>query len=409
VKDATGVVGVVVAKFDLNQLPDSWRQPSFSWQALDEFGVVILSPDSNLLYTPTQTLSDQSLARISDDRRYEPSVTAEYITKGAGRTAYVSETSEQTFLTQENQLLVENWTLRVLHKQTSIWFRTLLYLLGLGALGAIAALLVRSNRAQTKLVVAEQRHTMQLEAQVEERTRELRSAQDELISESNFAMLGRMSGAINHEINQPLASLRLNLATLRSLFDQNNPDLETLKQIVVDSDRTTKRIGRVVTTLRSLSGQRRVDKFDIDVKRLVNDVIETIERERPHMSQALSVRMSHEDVTIHGNDVLMTQALLNLLYNALDAVLEVEQPQVTLCVSGSVAFTVTDNGHGVPEEIRNNLFKPFVSDKHRTTGMGLGLTLAELIAKEHGGTLGYQPISPSGSEFVLNVPSNLAS
>jgi len=404
VKDDTDVVGVVVTKFDLNELPNSWRQPVFSWQALDEFGVVILSADSELLYTPTKPLSAESLARISEDRRYQPAQTAKYIAKRAGTTTYVSDAADTTFLMQESQLSVENWTLRILHERAGIWFRTVLYLLGLGALGVIAALMVRSNRAKANLVAAEQRHAMQLEAQVEERTQELRLAQDALISESNFAMLGRMSGAINHEINQPLASLRLNLATLRSLFDQKDPDMETLEQIVVDSDRTTKRIGRVVTTLRSLSGQRRVDKSDIDVQRLVTDVVDTIKRERPKMSQVLSVQLSEEHRVIFGNEVLMTQALLNLLYNALDAVLDIDDPQVRLSVTGSVEFKVTDNGRGVPEDIRHNLFKPFVSDKQRTSGMGLGLTLAELIAKEHGGTLSYQPIEVCGSEFIFNVP-----
>ena len=122
------------------------------------------------------------------------------------------------------------------------------------------------------------------------------------------------------------------------------------------------------------------------------------------MSKILSIHPLEERRVMQGNDVLMTQALLNLLYNALDAVLEIEQPQVTLSVSGSVEFIVTDNGRGVSEDIRKNLFKPFVSGKHRTTGMGLGLTLAELIAKEHGGVLSYQPTESGGSEFTLSVP-----
>lgn len=405
VNDNTGVVGVVVTKFDLNELPDSWRQPSFSWLALDEFGVVILSTDSTLLYTPTRSLDKESVARITEDRRYLPSATAEYITNKVGWTTYSNQVSERSYLMQENQLLVENWTLRILYERAGIGFRTLLYLLGLAALATIAALVLRNNRAQKKLVAAEHRHALQLEAQVQERTQELRSAQDALISESNFAMLGRMSGAINHEINQPLASLRLNLATLRSLFDQKDPDLETLEQIVVDSDRTTKRIGRVVTTLRSLSGQNRVDKTDVDVKRLVTDVVDTVNRERPKMSQVLRVsNLPEAALVIHGNDVLLTQALLNLLYNALDAVIDTEEPVVTLEIDEEVQIKVTDNGHGVPQELRENLFKPFVSDKQRTTGMGLGLTLAELIAKEHGGTLSYQPIGTTGSEFTLLIP-----
>ena len=99
----------------------------------------------------------------------------------------------------------------------------------------IAALLYSLYRQQHRLVSAEQRISRELETQVQERTLELKAIQKTLIAESNFAMLGRMSAAINHEINQPLATLRLNLASLRALLgkrDLNDQSLSSIEQIV---------------------------------------------------------------------------------------------------------------------------------------------------------------------------------
>lgn len=410
VMNDSGVIGVLVAKFDLNGLLDSWLLPPFSWLAIDEFGVVILSTDTDFLYAPTEPVSEDTLLTVKEDRRYKILETALFNKRGNDVVAYRNESDTRSYLMIQNSLSIESWTLRYMLERKHLWYRAMLYMLALASVGVITFLVYRNSRAQSNLVAAEQRHALHLEAQVEERTQELRSTQEALIRESNFAMLGRMSGAINHEINQPLASLRLNLASLRNLFEQKTPDMNALKQIVIDSDRTTKRIGRVVTTLRSLSAQRRVDRSLLNVSKLVEDVAETVRRERPALSNYLSISCACEAAMLKGNEILLTQALLNLLYNGFDAVLGVENPMVDFVVNLNdehVTFHIADNGPGVPADIRDNLFKPFVSDKQSTSGMGLGLTLAELIAKEHDGELTYRPGESNGSVFTLRIPVGL--
>ena len=110
---------------------------------------------------------------------------------------------------------------------------------------------------------------------------------------------------------------------------------------------------------------------------------------------------------------MLQQALLNLIYNAFDGVINQPDPMVLLSVRNIekfIEFEVLDNGCGVSEAVAPNLFKPFVSDNTRKSGLGLGLTLAELIAHDHGGTLSYKPARPtasdevSGSIFILSIP-----
>ena len=150
-------------------------------------------------------------------------------------------------------------------------------MLAIGSVLAIVALIYRNLLTQKRLAETEHRHAHELEIEVEERTRELRSTQKALITESNFAMLGRMSAAINHEVNQPLASLRMNLASLRKVIDQPDANAEDVRQIVIDSDRTTKRIGRVVTTLRTMAGRKPTETAQVSIDKLVAEIVETLQ------------------------------------------------------------------------------------------------------------------------------------
>jgi len=407
VKHKDKTVGVVVVKSELAGLLDSWRQPPYHWLAVDELGVVILSTSAEFLYTRTKDLDRETVEIIKSDRRYLPATNAEFKPVSTSNISYRTQSDEQTFLVERRTLTTEEWKLELIIDQWQVWLNAILYVLAISAVGLLAALGYRNVRTQKRLAATEQRHALELEDEVEQRTAELRSAQEALISESNYAMLGRMSGAINHEINQPLASLRLNLASLRGLFDKPEPDMNELRQIVVDSDRTTKRIGRVVTTLRNLSGQQHSEHVQLDVERLLDDIIDTVNRERPAASQSLQLNGKGSGLSVHGNYVLLQQALLNLLYNAFDAVLDKREPMVAIDLEASsdyIAFKVIDNGSGVKPELQESLFKPFVSDKQRTTGLGLGLTLAELIAKEHAGQLDYLARTPAGSIFTLKIP-----
>jgi len=272
----------------------------------------------------------------------------------------------------------------------------------------------RNMQAQKNLAATEKRHARQLELEVQQRTDELKSAQQALIIESNYAMMGRVSGAINHEVNQPLASLRLNLATLRQLIESPDYDIAEIQQIVIDSDRTTKRIGRVITTLRNLTNQKRTEHSKVNMLRVIAEVRETIERERPVMYRSLSFTVGEALPAINGSEVLLQQAVLNLLYNAFDAVVDVENPKVELMAYATdtdITIDVVDNGCGVSELVAASLFKPFVSDNTGKSGLGLGLTLVEMIAQDHGGLLQYKPVPDGvadrvapGSIFILKIP-----
>ena len=112
------------------------------------------------------------------------------------------------------------------------------------------------------------------------------------------------------------------------------------------------------------------------------------------------------DVVIDGLQI--QQVVLNLLRNAVDAMLEAdpEDRRVELhgYISGpdEVRVDVIDHGHGIPEAVRDNLFNPFFTTK--SGGMGMGLAICQTIVKSHGGRLGFEDNPGGGSTFYVTLP-----
>ena len=103
---------------------------------------------------------------------------------------------------------------------------------------------------------------------------------------------------------------------------------------------------------------------------------------------------------------LLEQAVINLLRNAADAVAGVEQPQIEVFCErqgSGVVLTISDNGCGVPENRRDQIFVPFFTTK--SGGSGIGLNLARQVVLAHNGQIDVQPNVPHGSVFTLTLPS----
>lgn len=418
----TRVEGVVVAKIALDVLVDSWSELPYDSVVGDDFGVVILSTREDLLYTPTSSLSERERSQLASERRYalRPARLAWDNASPVMKSTLDGETGGSYFLFGQ-ALRTEPWSLLNLVSERTIQWRALVLTSALASAALICFLLTRLYQQQRRLVRSEQRNSLELEEQVQMRTSELARAQQRLISESNFSMLGRMSAAINHEINQPLASLRLNLASLRTMMERGDSDAGEIEQIVIDSDRTTKRIARVIRSLRSLARRGESRFAEVDLAQLISEVHNTVQRERPAASSCLKLSIGDGRWFVLADEVLVQQALLNLLYNAFDAVLVVDEPEILLSLEagkcsksgldrsaeddnpGCVVIAVTDNGQGVSPTAREALFEPFATTRQQSDGLGLGLTIARQIAQDHGGEILYSRCEV-GSCFSLTLP-----
>lgn len=414
VKHNGNIIGVIAVKLEPQKLPVSWNVENSIALVTDDLGVAILSTDDRLLYNRTKTLDAQAIQLINNERRY-PVVNETYLdTHKQNRWRLMSEQGKSFSAYQVNTVPIgiEPWSLSLLTPMKLIHINVFRHFMVVAGVLLLAALLGHAYRQQVRLAHERAKLASSLEQLVDEKTRELSGAQQALIAESNYAMLGKMSAAINHEINQPLASLRLNLATLRHLIE-NQTDApvhaprssyssaheaqeDTIQSTVIDLDRTAKRITRVIDTLRALPQQNRSGFVPVELHQLLLDSVSTLKADRKMLSKYLHLKLeAAESGKYHvlGQRILLQQALLNILYNALDAVAQLDSPYVELSIeplAATAVITVSDNGAGVSPSMESALFEPFESAPEKVSGMGIGLTLARQIINDHSGTLSYR-------------------
>jgi len=117
--------------------------------------------------------------------------------------------------------------------------------------------------------------------------------------------------------------------------------------------------------------------------------------------------LSRDALMVKGDVQQLQQVLLNLVINAADAMADQDTRHMTISTdldaAGRRVLSVADNGPGLPEELRDNPFKPFATSKSQ--GMGLGLSISQTIAEAHGGTLRFVSSTGEGARIELALPA----
>jgi signal transduction histidine kinase len=224
-----------------------------------------------------------------------------------------------------------------------------------------------------------------------------------LAAASRVAAWREVARRVAHEVKNPLAPIRAAVETLRRLraredarFDEY---FDEATRTVLDE---VHRISNIVTEFTRFARLPSPKPQDIDVEEVARHVVQV------HKPTAGEVALAHHTArrapTIRADRDQVIQVLTNLVQNALDAVKEAERPAVTLTTDTDghyVAFTVTDNGPGVAQEIASRMFEPYATTK--ASGTGLGLAIAQRIAIEHNGELSYLGPSANGKGAVFRL------
>jgi PAS domain S-box-containing protein len=223
------------------------------------------------------------------------------------------------------------------------------------------------------------------------------------------SVLGELSGAIAHEINQPLAALQSNAETALDLLAGNPPNLTEIRGALEDMAHDTRRAGAVVERLRGLlkKGEKRSEL--VDVNELVDSTVALLNSELISRGVSLKLDLDHTLPTASGDPVQLQQVLLNLVMNAMDAMADTPIAQRLLTIStralrsAALDLIVRDSGSGIPADEEKRLFEPFYTTK--TRGLGLGLTICSTIVEAHGGTLTLANGEAGGAIARLSLPA----
>jgi PAS domain S-box-containing protein len=222
------------------------------------------------------------------------------------------------------------------------------------------------------------------------------------------SVLGELSGALAHEINQPLAALQSNAETALDLLAGNPPNFSELRGALEDMAHDTRRAGEVIERMRSLlkKGQKRSEL--IELNELVNSTIVLINNELISRRISLKLELDTTLPAASGDPVQLQQVLLNLVMNAMDAMTDTPVGQRLLTISTrtpqptTIEVIVRDSGSGIGPGEEKRLFEPFYTTKSR--GLGLGLTICSTIIETHGGTLTLANSDGGGAVVRLSLP-----
>jgi len=220
------------------------------------------------------------------------------------------------------------------------------------------------------------------------------------------AMLGELSGALAHELNQPLTAILANARAAQHLLGNGALDVAELGEILEDIVHDDRRAGDVIDRLRALlrKGDVRPPRY-LDLNEVVTEVLELVHSDLIQRGVAVEAELGSALPEVFGDRVQLQQVLLNLILNACDAMGGKSRDErrmtiVTGTTNGkSVELTLTDRGTGIPLEKMAQVFEPFVTTKPH--GLGLGLAICRSIVTAHRGELWADNNNEGGATFHL--------
>jgi len=246
-----------------------------------------------------------------------------------------------------------------------------------------------------------------LEQQVEERTAELRAAQDRLVQSEKLSSLGRLAASVAHEINNPLAGIltyaKLLIRTLEDPAADDRARAAAVKQLRL-VQRETERCTAIVRNMLDFARERPLTLTDIGVNAVIDEALMLVANQAK--LQDIRLEKSLGDLPlVHADSGQLRQALINIIINACDAMVGGGRLTVVTRVDarGMVEVRVSDTGCGIPPEHLAKVLDPFFTTKEKGTGLGLSVVYG--IVERHGGKVEIQSEVGKGTTVIIRLPS----
>jgi PAS domain S-box-containing protein len=229
----------------------------------------------------------------------------------------------------------------------------------------------------------------------------------ELTHLARVSAVGELSGALAHEMNQPLTSILANAQAARRMIDREPADLAELRKILDDIVSEDRRAGEVIRHLRNLLRKEAGEVERVDMSELVDEMLELTHGDFVARGIALRTFLAPDLPAVLADRVQLQQVLLNLILNACDAMSETPSEERVLTVTSvrqgsGVLVSVADTGTGITPDRMEVLFKPFFTTK--PNGLGLGLAICRSIVQAADGRLWAENNAERGSTFRFLIP-----
>jgi signal transduction histidine kinase len=277
----------------------------------------------------------------------------------------------------------------------------------LASLGNQAAIALRKAQITDSLrksnAELEQR-SKELEASIEE----LKSTQRQLIQASKLASMGTLAAGIAHEINNPLAGIKLFAQNTKRAHNEGRLETEKMLENMDKINALVDKAAKIIEHLRAFSRQASGDMKLIGVNKAVEDSLSMLFEQLKLQNIEVLLQLEENLPRVRGDINQIEQVVLNLITNARDSLDKVKHKKISLRTyqdDGLVIIEVADTGSGISPEILENVFDPFFTTKPVDKGTGLGLSISHGIVELHGGEIEVESELDKGSTFRIKLPA----
>jgi PAS domain S-box-containing protein len=238
---------------------------------------------------------------------------------------------------------------------------------------------------------------------------EAAARRDELAHLARVAILGELSAALAHELNQPLTAILSNAQAALRLMEGAAADPDEIREILSDIVEDDGRAVEIIRRMRALLRKGAVDRLAIDPNDLLNDVAALMRNELVQRQVRLVLQLGPNLPGVIGDSVQLQQVLINFILNGCEAMQHkpLRDRILTLAggadATGGLIVSVADQGSGIDPGIRARLFEPFVTTKPE--GLGLGLSISRSILTAHGGRIWAESNARGGATFCFALPA----
>ncbi|KTC10673.1 sensor histidine kinase [Pseudomonas viridiflava] len=411
--DASGFIGAMVVKLEFPTLEQEWGQGDDLLMVSDDKGIVFIANQPGWRYRELEPISLENRSELLRTRQYDKKPLTPL------RSRIIDQLGEHSqlrrvdgpdgtadYLWQSLPLPDENWTLHLLRKPPLA--NEDIRNAGIAAAGIWLALVFLGLflYQRWRLARLRERSRDELERLVQERTRDLQTAQDGLVQSAKLAALGQMSAALAHEINQPLTAQRMQLATVRLLLDQGR--IEEACKALIPVDQQLTRMAALTGHLKTFARKSPAGLRErLELATVVDQALLLLEP-RLHEEHVECVLQLSRPAWVRGDAIRLEQVLINLLRNALDAMRGRPPARLEIRIEpldGQWRLSVVDTGEGIAPENLNNIFDPFFTTKPVGDGLGLGLAVSYAIIHELGGQLSAENHG-NGAVFWFSLPND---
>jgi len=270
---------------------------------------------------------------------------------------------------------------------------------------------ISDQALQLSLERAKQRYTSRKKLQDYAKFLERQAVdQAQILHQDKMMSLGRLAASVVHEINNPLSGI-LNYSRLMSKILKKGPlekdKSEKFKQYLELVETETERCAQIVSNLLAFSRKSPPAMGPVQIQELLQKCISLSRHKLELQNIALTTSFQPNLPVIQGDANQLQQCIINLIFNAIDAMpeggdLQIKSPHHA--DKTHVAIVISDTGAGIPENNLPHIFEPFFTTKQEGYGVGLGLSTVYGIIEHHNGRIDVESRPGKGTTFIITLP-----